>query len=146
MGPFDKLVSFNTLRASVQPFPSGKATVLAYFSYWNERDMASAIALFADDCVYEDTLYPGVFNGKNELQSHLFNVAKSLPTSFQFVVDVVSDDVSTGNVGVQWHVENGNQALPFTRGSSMYQVNSSTGKIVKGFDVSARMCTWHCVT
>ena len=114
--------------------PTGKGVVEDYFNYWNERDMTSAIELFDENCVYEDTLYPNVFQGKATLQNHLFSVAASLPVSFKFCLDLVSEDVD-GNIGVQWHVENDNKPLPFTRGCSMYKVNLKTMKITYGFDV-----------
>ena len=115
-------------------YSTGKTIVEDYFNYWNERDMTSAIELFDVDCVYEDTLYPGVFQGKATLKNHLFSVAASLPVSFKFCLDVISEDID-GNVGVQWHVENDDKPLPFTRGCSMYKVNPNTMKIISGFDV-----------
>lgn len=96
--------------------------------------MESAADLFDEDCTYEDTLYPKVFVGKEQIKGHLLNVASAVPDSFSFVVDVVSEDPKTNNIGVQWHVESDGQQLPFTRGCSMYTVNAQ-GKIVKGFDV-----------
>lgn len=113
---------------------NARSVVEDYFNYWNERDMESAINLFDVDCTYEDTLYPGVFEGKSTLKSHLFSVADSLPTSFKFCLDVVSED-KNGNIGVQWHVENDGKPLPFTRGCSMYKVDPKTLKITSGFDV-----------
>ena len=113
---------------------TGKAIVEEYFNYWNERDMESAINLFDVDCTYEDTLYPGVFAGKETLKKHLFSVADSLPLSFKFCLDVVSED-KNGNIGVQWHVENDDKPLPFTRGCSMYKVDMKSLKITSGFDV-----------
>lgn len=113
---------------------SGKDVVEEYFNYWNLRDMDSAINLFDVDCTYEDTLYPGVFQGRETLKKHLFSVADSLPTSFKFCLDVVSED-KNGNIGVQWHVENDDKPLPFTRGCSMYKVNMKSLKITEGFDV-----------
>lgn len=113
---------------------SGKDVVEEYFNYWNLRDMDSAINLFDIDCTYEDTLYPGVFKGRETLKSHLFSVADSLPASFKFCLDVVSED-KNGNIGVQWHVENDDKPLPFTRGCSMYKVDMKSLKITEGFDV-----------
>ena len=113
---------------------SGKAVVEDYFNFWNLRDMTSAIELFDVDCTYEDTLYPGVFQGQATLKNHLFSVADSLPGSFRFCLDVVSED-DNGNIGVQWHVENDDKPLPFTRGCSMYKVDLKTLKITSGFDV-----------
>lgn len=110
--------------------------VLRYFDHWNERDMESATALFSNDCVYEDTLYPEKFEGQADIKFHLLRVADSLPRKFKFVVDEITPTSSKeGIIGVQWHVENGDQGpLPFTRGSSIYKVNDDY-KIYYGFDV-----------
>lgn len=98
--------------------------------------MDAATALFSEDCVYEDTLYPETFNGRDEVRFHLERVAKALPDNFRFCVDEISDVASIfpAVVGVQWHVEADGKPLPFTRGSSVYKV-SKAGKIIKGFDV-----------
>ena len=125
---------FPTVLRAQKKNTSGKDVVEEYFNYWNLRDMDSAINLFDVDCTYEDTLYPGVFQGRETLKKHLFSVADSLPTSFKFCLDVVSED-KNGNIGVQWHVENDDKPLPFTRGCSMYKVNMKTLKITEGFDV-----------
>jgi len=34
--------------------------------------MQAAVDLFSEDCVYEDTLYPEKFQGKEQLKAHLF--------------------------------------------------------------------------
>lgn len=125
-------------RAAMSPSRSRSLTprtvIEEYFKRWNERDMSAAIELFAEDCQYEDTLYSGVFQGKEKIKAHLLNVAKSLPDSFAFVIDGIAEDVKARSVGVQWHVESEGQVLPFTRGSSFYTFNSA-GLIEKGFDV-----------
>jgi steroid delta-isomerase-like uncharacterized protein len=139
MGLFDRISVGGGLRVKNNDAKltrvDGSAAVKTYFELWNERRMDEAVNLFADDCTYEDTLYPSVFRGKAQLQSHLFNVASSLPSTFRFVVDAIAEDKSTGYVGVQWHVESDTTPLPFTRGSSMYQIDPTTGKITSGFDV-----------
>ena len=109
-------------------------TVKLYFELWNQRDMVSASKLFDANCVYEDTLYPKIFYGNEELKKHLVGVAKSLPDSFKFVIDSYSEDEKSRKVGVQWHVEADGTPLPFTRGCSMYTLNDK-GQIIKGFDV-----------
>lgn len=115
----------------------GSQVISLYFKYWNSREMDNAADLFDPDCIYEDTLYPEQFKGKDDIKFHLLRVADSLPSSFQFVVD----EYSTGSdikgqvtIGVQWHVESDGQQLPFTRGTSIYKVNDK-GLISYGFDV-----------
>ena len=109
------------------------AAVRTYFRAWNRRDMAAACAVFSEDCEYEDTQYAGAFIGKEALEKHLFKVADALPETFQFCLDEVADGGEF--VGVQWHVENDGQPLPFTRGCSMYKVDLASGLLVSGFDV-----------
>ena len=97
--------------------------------------MQGAIDLFSEDVVYEDTVYPGVFNGREALRSHLNRVADAVPDSFRFVVDDISsgpDDAES--IGVKWHVESNGKPLPFTRGCSFYKFNDC-GQICSGFDL-----------
>ena len=128
-------VSRTSVASSTIAQPS--AIVESYFMYWNMRDMKNAVSLFSEDCIYEDTLYPETFQGKEEVQFHLERVANALPENFRFCVDEISNvapDTFPAVVGVQWHVEADDKPLPFTRGSSVYKV-SREGKIIKGFDV-----------
>ena len=108
------------------------ASIQRYFEAWNARDMDLACDQFADDCEYDDTQYSGSFTGKAALREHLFRVADALPPTFEFCIDEIADGGDT--VGVQWHVENAGQPLPFTRGCSMYKSNAE-GKLISGFDV-----------
>jgi len=120
---------------ALQAAEEGQAvtSIRKYFGAWNDRDMATACDQFEDDCSYEDTQYAGAFEGKEALEAHLYKVADALPPTFKFCIDDIADG---GNVvGVQWHVENDGQELPFTRGCSMYRANPVTGKLVSGFDV-----------
>lgn len=94
--------------------------------------MDTACDQFAEDCEYDDTQYADAFEGKTALRKHLLRVSDALPPTFQFCIDDVADGGDT--VGVQWHVENNGQPLPFTRGCSMYKANAQ-GKLVSGFDV-----------
>lgn len=103
-----------------------------YFAAWNERDMTKAVALFSNDCEYDDTAFPAPFRGKEALENHLRLCANCFPPTFQFCVD----DLVIGNddkVLVRWHVENEGKELFFTRGCSFY--NLQNGKIAKGVDI-----------
>lgn len=103
-----------------------------YFAAWNRRDMDAAIAVFADDCQYEDTVFPDPFDGKAALQKHLYLCADSMPPTFSFVIDDVAD--GKHKLGVKWHVENAGKPLPFTRGCSFYTIDKSTGLVQTGID------------
>lgn len=92
----DVLSSDTKITENFLPPPS--LTIMKYFEYWNCRDMENASLLFSDDCIYEDTLYPNQFIGKDSLKSHLLNVASALPNSFQFKIDEISENIETGKV------------------------------------------------
>merc|ERR1719491_1109972 len=102
---------------------------------FNERDMEKALTYFSENCIYEDTQYYDAFEGKPALRKHLLRVAANLPLSFQFVVDDLAVSNNGQKVGVQWHVENNGEALPFTRGCSFYTCDKESGLIQSGFDV-----------
>ena len=120
-----------TSEPSATEGPAASA-IRRYFGAWNKRDMATAVAQFAEECEYDDTQYSDAFSGKPALEAHLNKVADALPPTFQFCIDEVADAGDT--CGVQWHVENDGKPLPFTRGCSMYKTDAS-GLIVSGFDV-----------
>jgi ketosteroid isomerase-like protein len=118
--------------AAVTTEGAAAQAIRRYFDAWNRRAMDEACAQFAEDCVYDDTQYKDAFTGKEALRFHLNRVADALPSTFQFVIDDIADG---GNkVGVQWHVENNGQPLPFTRGCSLFKANQE-GLLVSGFDV-----------
>ena len=122
-------------KPAVSAATGNSATCVAFFEAWNRRDMSAAIDLFSEDVVYEDTVYPDVFETKEALRSHLLRVADALPDSFQFVVDDLSSGpADAASVGVRWHVESNGSPLPFTRGVSFYTFDDS-GKINTGFDL-----------
>lgn len=111
--------------------PSSSTLPEQYFDSWNKRDMERASSLFSDDVEYDDTAFPTPFKGKAALERHLNVCANSMPPTFAFVLD---DQVNAGDkIMVRWHVENGSDELPFTRGCSFYE--SDKGKIIKGTDL-----------
>lgn len=122
---------FFVMALAVPPRTTPGKVVNSYFQAWNERDMESAVACFAEDCEYDDTQYASAFTGKEALRKHLVRVADALPESFQFVVDELAE--GGPEVGVRWHLESAGKELPFTRGASMYYVEK--GLIQRGFDV-----------
>jgi SnoaL-like domain len=106
-----------------------------YFNAWNERDMEAASALFTDDVTYDDTAFPQPLVGRDALRQHLIKCADCMPEIFMFQVDqVVIDSSSNNKLAVKWHVENGGEPLPFSRGLSFYKIDSATQKINKGID------------
>lgn len=108
--------NLRVLRPTLLLARKSDAVVREYYDCWNKRNMTAAANLFTPNCIYEDTLFPVVFEGREKLLKHLCSVADSLPTSFKFVIDKISTDNGGSNIiGVQWHVESDGKALPFTR-------------------------------
>ena len=114
-----------------------------YFDAWNRRDMKDAVECFSNDVIIEDLQYPIAFQGKEELEKHLLNVAKCLPRSFEFKIDkLVVMPIGINNpvseykekIGVQWHVESDGEELLFTRGCSFYNTDKN-GLICSGVDI-----------
>ena len=109
-----------------------------YFAAWNARDMDAAGRVFTEDAVYDDTAFPGVLQGSEEIRNHLQRCAAAFPASFQFVVDEIvgKDDKAKNNdnkLMVRWHVENDGEPLPFTRGISFYELQGD--RIRRGLDM-----------
>jgi hypothetical protein len=102
-----------------------------YFAAWNKRDMDLAVSIFADTVTYDDTAFPEPFSGKENVRKHLLKCAGAFPPTFTFEVEEI---VNEGDrMTVLWHVENGGEQLPFTRGCSFYELDSK-GRIQDGID------------
>lgn len=112
----------------------GDSVALKYFDAWNRRDMGTAVTCFSEECVYEDLQFSEALKGKQAIQSHLLKVADSLPSTFTFHVDYLSQSRHSDKIGVQWHVENNGEPLPFTRGCSFYTTDEK-GLILTGVDI-----------
>ena len=117
-----------------------KTVVESYFLLFNKRDMESAIELFDVDCDYNDMQYPEAFRGKDAMKVHLEKVASCLPKSFSFKIDKIVTEIDPSRnikYGVQWHVENDGEILPFTRGCSFYEAsnNRKSSLIQRGIDI-----------
>ena len=122
-----------------QPRPGTRlqdySVVYRYFEAWNQRRMHEAIQCFTPNVTYYDLQYSHPIVGLLEMEQHLNTVADCLPRGFQFFIDdIVVDDQQKDSlavkVGVQWHVENMGQSLPFTRGCSFYQLQSNFNPII----------------
>jgi ketosteroid isomerase-like protein len=102
-----------------------------YFAAWSKRDMELAVSMFADTVTYDDTAFPEAFSGKENVRKHLLKCADAFPAAFTFEVD---DLINGGDrIAVLWHVNNGGEPLPFTRGCSFYELDSK-GRIQDGID------------
>jgi ketosteroid isomerase-like protein len=102
-----------------------------YFAAWNQRDMDLAVSVFADTVTYDDTAFPEAFSGKENVRKHLLKCAGAFPPTFTFEIDDLVN--GGGRIAVLWHVENGGEPLPFTRGCSFYELDSKR-RIQDGID------------
>ena len=112
-----------------------RSKVRCDFDAWNRRDMEAAVALFSEDVTYEDTVYPEVFSGRDELEFHLLRVADALPRSFVFVVDDISsgsDDARRSVCGGTW---SRTAPLCLLQGAHHSTRFDSDGNINTGFDL-----------
>jgi hypothetical protein len=67
--------------------PGGAASVVrAFYAAINARDASAALALIADDCLYEDMIYAAPFRGKAAVAAHFAAVFDALPPDMAFVV------------------------------------------------------------
>jgi len=145
------------LHSSVSQTSSAARIVHTYFQAWNQRQMQEAIQCFTSNVTYYDLQYSHPIRGIHPLEQHLHTVADCLPRGFRFCIDdfIVDEDnqqkqqqqgddhcdnpnhESLTKVGVQWHVENNRQELPFTRGCSFYKLQSQDDsyKIQRGIDI-----------
>ena len=110
-----------------------------YFQAWNRRDMKSAVQVFADDCIYDDTAFANILQGKKQVEEHLLTCAKAFPLTFTFEMDDLIQDNSSSSttnhkIMTQWHVEDDGEVLPFTRGVSLYKLSPDGKKIRSGID------------
>ena len=112
------------LRMAVVEQTGNLRAVQRFFECWNLRDMESAVELFADDVIYEDTLYPEVFDGLDDLRFHLLRVADAVPDSFRFVVDDLSGTPTSASVGARVRPE-GCESPAFRPGFTQEEVAPS---------------------
>lgn len=131
---------------SDDPIRSGKV-VLGLYEAFNNRDIAAAAAFLDEDCVYEDLLLgpSTVCRGRDAFASALrFHPAfvtswlfSGLPftlPALKLIVDSVAEGVDT--VGVEWHVEVGENPIPLGRGLSQVKLNPTTGTIKRVVDIA----------
>ena len=101
------------------------SVVERYYQAFNNRDFDTAIKLFSETAIYDDTAFRDPLNGRTAIANHLQLCGQALPSSFDFCVDDLFQ--SDNRIVAQWHVENNGQELPFTKGCSYYQIETSGG-------------------
>ena len=131
-----------SLETCSQPLKPGQA-IRGLYRAFNSRDAEAAASYLTEDCVYEDLLLGPytVCRGRqafcDALKFHPAFVSANFFSELPFAsllpdltleVDSVAEGVDT--VGVEWHVQLGDQPFPLGRGLSQASVDPATGKIV----------------
>ena len=132
-----------SLETCSQPLKPGQA-IRGLYRAFNSRDAEAAASYLTEDCVYEDLLLGPytVCRGRqafcDALKFHPAFVSAQFFSELPFAsllpdltleVDSVAEGVDT--VGVEWHVQLGDQPFPLGRGLSQASVDPATGKIVR---------------
>ncbi|XP_028063636.1 uncharacterized protein LOC114266887 isoform X3 [Camellia sinensis] len=117
------------------PPASASEIVKKFYEGINGHDLASVEDLIADNCVYEDLIFPQPFVGRKAILEFFQKFIDSISTDLQFVIDDISDK-DTSVVGVTWHLEWKGKAFPFSKGCSFYRLDVLNGKkqIIYGRD------------
>ncbi|GMP79047.1 hypothetical protein CsSME_00034741 [Camellia sinensis var. sinensis] len=125
------------------PPASASEIVKKFYEGINGHDLASVEDLIADNCVYEDLIFPQPFVGRKAILEFFQKFIDSISTDLQFVIDDISDE-DTSVVGVTWHLEWKGKAFPFSKGCSFYRLDVLNGKkqiILKYFHIIWRLIT-----
>ena len=140
-----------SLETCSQPLKPGQA-IRGLYRAFNSRDAEAAASYLTEDCVYEDLLLGPytVCRGRqafcDALKFHPAFVSANFFSELPFAsllpdltleVDSVAEGVDT--VGVEWHVQLGDQPFPLGRGLSQASVDPATGKIVSSAPRPARL-------
>ncbi|KAL5559854.1 hypothetical protein UlMin_036065 [Ulmus minor] len=106
---------------------SAADVVRKFYDGINGRDLASVKDLIADNCVYEDLIFPRPFVGRKDILEFFESFIDTVGKDLQFAIEKISNEDSSA-VGVTWHLEWKGKTFPFSRGCSFYQLEVINGK------------------
>ena len=95
-----------------------QAVVRGFFDAWNRRDMDAAMALVAEDCVFDDHSFPAAHVGRTAIRTVLERLAGRNP-ELRFAIDATTGEQ---DVGILWHTSVAGQIGP--RGISYARCNA----------------------
>ncbi|TVU04327.1 hypothetical protein EJB05_50093 [Eragrostis curvula] len=98
--------------------------VREFYDGVNRRDLAAVAPLIAEECVYEDLVFPRPFVGRDQIIGFFGEFMGTISPDLQFVIDDISGEDSVA-VGVTWHLEWRGKPFPFSRGCSFYRLLDS---------------------
>ncbi|KAK7308907.1 hypothetical protein RJT34_05236 [Clitoria ternatea] len=106
---------------------SAAAVVRNFYERINAHDVDSVQYLIAENCVYEDLVFPRPFVGRKEILEFFKKFTNSTSKDLQFVIDDLSTEDSS-SVGVIWHLEWNGKPFPFSKGCSFYRLEVINGR------------------
>ncbi|WOL01584.1 hypothetical protein Cni_G10301 [Canna indica] len=109
--------------------------VKEFYDAINRRDFPAVEPLIAEDCVYEDLVFPQPFVGRKAILEFFKKFTEKTSAELQFVIDDISSEDSSV-VGVTWHLDWRGKVFPFSKGCSFYrlQVRDNKRQIIYGRD------------
>ncbi|KAK4788161.1 hypothetical protein SAY86_019480 [Trapa natans] len=111
----------------LQPESSAEEVVRSFYGGINARDLSAVADLIAEDCVYEDLIFPRPFVGRKAILDFFQKFIDAISSDLQFVVDDISTE-DTSSVGVIWHLEWKGKPFPFSKGCSFYRLQIIEGR------------------
>lgn len=114
---------------------SAADVVRNFYAGINAHDLTSVEDLIAENCVYEDLIFPRPFFGRKEILQFFKKFIDYVSIDLQFVIDDLSAEDSSA-VGVTWHLEWKKKPFPFSKGCSFYrlEVKNQKRQIIYGRD------------
>ncbi|KAI5555292.1 hypothetical protein BDE02_19G071100 [Populus trichocarpa] len=114
---------------------SASDVVRSFYEGINGHDLDSVEELIAENCVYEDLIFPRPFVGRKAILEFFNKFIDTVSKDLQFVIDDISNEDSFA-VGVTWHLEWKGKSFPFSKGCSFYRLDAVNGKrqIIYGRD------------
>uniref|UniRef100_A0ACD5YAK5 Uncharacterized protein n=1 Tax=Avena sativa TaxID=4498 RepID=A0ACD5YAK5_AVESA len=94
--------------------------VREFYEGVNRRDLAAVAPLIAEECVYEDLVFPRPMVGRDRVVGFFGEFMGSVSPDLRFVIDDISGEDPSA-VGVTWHLEWRGRPFPFSRGCSFYR-------------------------
>lgn len=115
------------LSSSSSSMDSASTVVRQFYHGINAHDLVSVETLIAENCVYEDLIFPQPFVGRKAILEFFNKFIDTISTDLQFVIDDISENDPSG-VGVTWHLEWKGKPFPFSKGCSFYRLDVVDGK------------------
>eukprot|EP00252_Welwitschia_mirabilis_P019225 TRINITY_DN4393_c0_g1_i1.p1 TRINITY_DN4393_c0_g1~~TRINITY_DN4393_c0_g1_i1.p1 ORF type:complete len:234 (-),score=34.08 TRINITY_DN4393_c0_g1_i1:344-1045(-) len=125
----------HTNKVNVNVARSASDIVKEFYSAINNHELDKVEPLLADNCVYEDLVYPKPFVGKQSIMDFFKKFTDNTSMDLRFVIDDISREDSSA-AGVMWHLEWRGKHFPFSKGCSFYRCDiiNGTRKIIYARD------------